>query len=52
MTLLYKDSNLTDESSYIAEIKNCIKWYDNNNLLLYTKKTKELNFDFRKCDPT
>ena len=39
-----------DETSYIAEIDHCTSWCEHNNLLLNSTKTKELIFDFRKCE--
>ena len=39
-----------DETSYIAEIDHCTSWCEHSNLLLNSTKTKELIFDFRKCE--
>ncbi len=38
-----------DESAYRDEVRKLMLWCSENNLVLNTRKTKELIVDFRKC---
>jgi DNA gyrase inhibitor GyrI len=37
-----------EESTYRSEVEQLVQWCEDNNLILNTTKTKELNIDYRK----
>ncbi|KAK3511896.1 hypothetical protein QTP70_027484 [Hemibagrus guttatus] len=39
---------ISDKTAYRAEVQHLVAWCADNNLLLNTSKTKELNVDFRR----